>query len=377
MKSRLLFLAFCILVAGADLPQPFNGHLSARDVPLPFDLYFDELPPPNAPVDRSFFVGLERAPMNNVTSVAAISVDGQICFLDLRTGVFSNPFFPLGPDFRGPISFTFAAVGGGNTPDTLLAGPMLPSERGLTAYALSTPPRLLGESGDPSIVAGGLRVAAADVDADGAPEIILASGPGGSGSVTVAPINRPDVLGFGPFGPDFRGGVFVSAGDLNGDGKAEIIATQETGGGELRVFDVVGGQVRMRGLGRPYGHGFTGGIRTAVADLNNDGKAEIIVAPVSGPPRIKAFSVSGLMPTAVLDFLAAEQNVTGGVSVAAGYREGKPLIMLDLAAIRVHTILPNGDVVVLPDFDPNPFRQAVTFLTGVGMFTPLPPRASP
>ena len=78
---------------------------------------------------------------------------------------------------------------------------------------------------------GGGSVATGDVDGDGDDEIIVGAGKGGGPQVRVFD-NLGNFTGFSmfPFHPDFRGGVNVAAGDVNNDGKDEVIITQASDG---------------------------------------------------------------------------------------------------------------------------------------------------
>src|SRR5206468_2374756 len=78
---------------------------------------------------------------------------------------------------------------------------------------------------------GGVRVAVGDVTGDGIPDIITGAGPGGTPHVKV--VNGVDgsfVYSFYAYTSGFTGGVFVAAGDVDGDGLADIITGAGSGG---------------------------------------------------------------------------------------------------------------------------------------------------
>ena len=85
---------------------------------------------------------------------------------------------------------------------------------------------------------GGVRVAVGDVNGDGASDIITAPGPGGGPDIHVYDGKTGQLaLQFFAFNPAFSGGAFVAAGDVNGDGRADIIAGAGQGGGpNVTVF---------------------------------------------------------------------------------------------------------------------------------------------
>jgi hypothetical protein len=78
--------------------------------------------------------------------------------------------------------------------------------------------------------AGGVRVAGGDVNNDGFDDIITGTGPGAIAHVKAfSGVNNDGLASFFPYGPGYTGGVFVAAGDVNGDGRDDIITGTEVG----------------------------------------------------------------------------------------------------------------------------------------------------
>jgi hypothetical protein len=126
----------------------------------------------------------------------------------------------------------------------------------------------------------------------------------------------PGLLGsFHPF-PHYNGGLYVAAGDVNGDGRADVIVSQgENSPSHVRVFSGANGAL-LEDF-RPYAKGFNGGVRVAAGDVNGDGKAEVIVAPAGGGAKqVKVFNgLTGAMLSSWTPFANA---LAGGLYVAAG-----------------------------------------------------------
>jgi hypothetical protein len=164
---------------------------------------------------------------------------------------------------------------------------------------------------------GGVRVASADLDNDGAAEIITGAGPGAAGG-PVKVFNgakgglHASFLAY----PGFGGGVFVATGDVNNDGRADIITGAGSGatGGHVKVFDgVTGAQIRSF-LAYP---GFNGGVRVGAVDINGDGFADIITGAGPGAgPHVKIFD--GRTLATLASFFAFDSAYTGGIFVAGG-----------------------------------------------------------
>ncbi|HJZ56402.1 MAG TPA: TIGR03118 family protein, partial [Gemmataceae bacterium] len=131
---------------------------------------------------------------------------------------------------------------------------------------------------------GTVRAATGDVNGDGVADTIVVTGPGTP--LRYAVINGKDgttlVAPTAAFSgsEDFAGGGFVSAGDIDGDGRAEWVITADQGGGpRVTVFSLAGTSpiIRSNFLGIDDVN-FRGGARTALGDVNGDGKLDLAVA---------------------------------------------------------------------------------------------------
>ncbi len=168
---------------------------------------------------------------------------------------------------------------------------------------------------------GGVTVAAGDVTGDGVDEIITGAGPGGGPHVRAFSLASgvvTEVASFFAYIPAFPGGVSVAAGDVTGDGVAEIITgAGPSGGPHVRAFSLAGGVVTEVASFFAYVPAFMGGVHVAAADLTGDGVAEIITgAGPGGGPHVRAFGVAGVV-TEVASFFAYDPAFMGGVHVAA------------------------------------------------------------
>jgi hypothetical protein len=170
------------------------------------------------------------------------------------------------------------------------------------------------------------------VGADGIDEIITAPAkfPPGSNlrsvpQVRIFALDGHELARFDAYDPSFGGGVYVAAGNLDGDqsnGDELVTGAGPGGGPHVRIWRVASqgsnGAVQPIGGFFAYDPGFSGGVRVAVGNEAGDGKDEIVTAPgPGGGPHVRVWAPAGESATPLSGFMAYDPSFSGGVSIAA------------------------------------------------------------
>jgi hypothetical protein len=169
---------------------------------------------------------------------------------------------------------------------------------------------------------GGLSVAVGDLDADAKPEIVVGTLAAPERIRAFQPDGTPFGPVIGPFPPDGRG-VSVGVADLNGTGRGVIVAAEARGADPLlELVDPVSGKVIRTAHPIPDAEA---GLRVGAGDLDPDGRDEILVTP-GWAPSGAAGDIRVLGPTLQRKWLTNVYAYAGaGMWVAVAPRIGLPV----------------------------------------------------
>lgn len=169
---------------------------------------------------------------------------------------------------------------------------------------------------------GGVSVGMGDLDGDRKYEIVTAPGRGRAPEIRIFDLDGTYRQHFFAFSRKFRNGVNIAVGDLDGNGKAEIVVAPKRGGGpQVRIFGKRGARFRPTTEHFfAYRPSFRGGVSVTLGDLDADGKAEIMTAPESsGGPHVRVFSSKlGIFRPSTGGVMAYARSFTSGIRLAAG-----------------------------------------------------------
>jgi len=227
-------------------------------------------------------------------------------------------------------SIAVADVNGDGKPDLIVANCGSSSQVNCVSTSNSGDVAVLLGNGDGTFktavlyslgASGATSVAVADVNGDGKPDLIVATGSSTEGLVGV-------LLGvgdgtFGAVATYSSGGLSplaLAVADLNGDGKPDVVVTNQWADGTFTNSDV--SVLLNDGTGKfptavPYGTGGFFPDSVAIADVNRDGKPDLVVANSSVGINGGLGNVGVLLGKGDGTFLAAVPFASGGYGAAA------------------------------------------------------------
>lgn len=167
---------------------------------------------------------------------------------------------------------------------------------------------------------GGINLAAGDFNADGNEEVVVAPLNGLEASIKIFNSDGKLLNNFLAYPYNFKGGVNIATADIDGDGKSEIITAPRAGFEPIvKIFKPDGKLIRSF---LAYPASFKGGVAIASANVSGDRKVEIVTAPGKGGiPQIKVFSNQGLF---LNSFLVGSRNENYGFNLALADLDSNP-----------------------------------------------------
>jgi uncharacterized delta-60 repeat protein len=318
-----------------------------------------------------------------------------------RVEVFARDGSPLGSfapfsGYDGGVAVALGDVSGDGTDDLITSATIgnpavkIYNGRAFTDKTFFANPEIhLIASGFPYAINFnvGTNIAVGDVNGDGFADLVTGAVPGNPHvkvfdgfllreSNNIPTGDDPSLLAQGfAYGLNFNVGANVAAGDVNGDGFADVITGASAGNPHTRVFDaqaILASKLIPTNDGTideffPYGINFNVGSFVSVADYNHDGFGDVVTGASVGNPEVRVFSGKDItngtfdLSTSLLDFFFAfEQGQNIGVSVGAsdftgdgkadvavGTRSGPPrLRVFKNNSPSPATILPGFDMVL-------------------------------
>lgn len=163
---------------------------------------------------------------------------------------------------------------------------------------------------------GGMQIIRFDTDDDGERETVVAN----ESHVSIYETDGSLHVTFAPYGETYKKGINISLGDIENDGSVEIVTGTENGGGaHVRVFNKDGVLINPGFFA--YAKNFRGGVNVSIGDLNGDGIKEIICgAGYGGGPHVRVFNKNGKLINP--GFFAYENSFRGGVNVSVADMDG-------------------------------------------------------
>ncbi len=270
----------------------------------------------------------------------------QVNVYDAKTGALLGIVNPFGRGYTSGVSVATGDVNADGVED-IVVGSGRGMAATVKVFDGRTLKEVASFNGLASTFTGGLTVAVGDVSGDGRADIVVGAGLGSMSQVKVydsaklfnaagkQAVAKPVAIqNFIAFDSTYRGGISVSVADLNNDGTGDIVVSQGPGAGGVKVFD---GKTNSRMLKvKPFGAAYALGVSVATGDINGDGKADLVVGAMRGQPLVKVISSTGVELASYKAFAGntgtrvAVQDINGDgkAEVIVSVGSGKPQVRI-------------------------------------------------
>jgi hypothetical protein len=178
----------------------------------------------------------------------------------------------------------------------------------------------------------GVNVAAGDITGDQGADVIVGTGAGSDPLVKVFTGSGALIASFNPYPTEKKTGVALAAGDVNGDGVDELITVLARGMSQIRVWKYNPATKKFTQLAQaiPYEKTSRQGFTVSAGDLDQDGRAEIVVAPRANGRSvlIVRLDTNNVLQT-VKRFSTFPVQFSSGITTTVGdvFGNGRPVIV--------------------------------------------------
>jgi len=241
-----------------------------------------------------------------------------------KEGNLRNQFFAFPESFRGGINVFAQDLGQDGVDEIIVgAGPgYLPMVRIFDSHGNLINTFQAYENN----FQGGVNIAAGNLDGKGVSEIVVAPQSNGGPHVRIFGYQDgqylPTIQDFFAYNVNFRGGISLQVCDLDREYEEIITIPNANGGPHLRIFGYRDGSYRPVILGLMTHHpDFRGGINIGCGDIEGNGYDQIAAVPAQrGGPHIRTFGRNRERTISILSpgFMAFHPDFRGGVSLSLG-----------------------------------------------------------
>ncbi len=257
---------------------------------------------------------------------------------DALTGAKVNELNPFDGGYRGGVKVGSGDVNNDGTADVIVsAGAGAPG--GHVRVFSGVDGSLLASFLTFPGYTPGVNISAGDVDGDGFSDVVVGTSivndhvkvysgrtlVDGGGGASDGTFERAVLQSFFAYGGGNPTGVTVGAGDIDGDGRADVITGTATLATHVKAFSGASGAELASFFA--FESGFVGGVNVAGGDTNNDGFADLIVGKATTETRVKV--IDGRTRGETANFLAFPARTSGcgsgrRTASATGRRRSSP-----------------------------------------------------